>query len=79
MPLRPVLKVLQSRQTLVILGPVASRGSLLFFLMMELSKMHTFYKQPGTCFTEELLVQRGASAHVWPIVFFTICLGCDCI
>lgn len=37
---------------LVIPGPVASRGSLLFFLMMELSKMHTFYKQPGTCFTE---------------------------
>ena len=43
MPLRPLPKLP---------GPVASRGSLLFFLMMELSKMHTFYKQPGTCFTE---------------------------
>lgn len=65
MPLRPLPKLP---------GPVASRGSLLFFLMMELSKMHTFYKQPGTCFTE---ANCFFTICLLANHFFTICLGCD--
>eukprot|EP00913_Durusdinium_trenchii_P009484 g8914.t1 len=33
-------------------GPVANRGALLFFLMMELSKMHTFYKYSLDAFVQ---------------------------
>ncbi|CAL1157217.1 unnamed protein product [Cladocopium goreaui] len=39
--------------------PVASRGSLLFFLMMELSKMHTFYKYSLDAFVQ--VVTRAVS------------------